>query len=415
MSPLFSRAALVITLAASPAFAAFGFPDWVKFPPQLGLPESSQLIAEELADVEVPGPAGKTTVRGKHWMRWLQYTPAKGEPALGHYNGSEARIAQAFEPVLKGAGWKVQFQNDERTEQALTQQRDGKTYVAVLGVDAPQGQVRFELVEIGGAAQAVKLAPPGKKPETLKDTDDLPYLPPPPGSTRTGQGHADEPLDVSLPGEGAEPRLVGSGTLRRAYQGPSSLSSLEFVQSYRAGLAAAGWTVLYPASANDDGSNGRVIAHYAKDGRDLWASLWFEYGARLSFSVADVGAEDWTGALKKDCRLTLNGVTFDFDKATLKAESTPLLDKVVAALKAVPGAVEVQGHTDNKGTPEYNEKLSSARAQTVRDALVKRGVDAKRLTSKGYGMTVPVASNDTELGRAKNRRVQLVLTGCTPK
>jgi outer membrane protein OmpA-like peptidoglycan-associated protein len=69
--------------------------------------------------------------------------------------------------------------------------------------------------------------------------------------------------------------------------------------------------------------------------------------------------------------------------------------------------VEVQGHTDNTGIAKYNQWLSEKRAQRVKDYLVSKGVDPSRLAAKGYGLTQPVASNDTEDGRAQNRRVEL--------
>ena len=70
--------------------------------------------------------------------------------------------------------------------------------------------------------------------------------------------------------------------------------------------------------------------------------------------------------------------------------------------------IEVQGHTDNKGQPAYNLKLSDRRANAVMKALVARGIDASRLRAKGYGMTRPIVPNDTEQNRALNRRSQFV-------
>jgi outer membrane protein OmpA-like peptidoglycan-associated protein len=103
-------------------------------------------------------------------------------------------------------------------------------------------------------------------------------------------------------------------------------------------------------------------------------------------------------------------VFFDFDKSTLKKESIPELDRAVRYMKQYPTmVVEVQGHTDNKGTAEYNQRLSEARAKSVHDYLVSHGIDASRVVAKGYGLTRPKAANDTEEGRAQNRRVEFVV------
>ncbi|MBK6517368.1 MAG: OmpA family protein [Polyangiaceae bacterium] len=107
----------------------------------------------------------------------------------------------------------------------------------------------------------------------------------------------------------------------------------------------------------------------------------------------------------------LEQVQFDFGKSTIRAVSNPLLDSVAQVLKEHPEVLklEVQGHTDNKGNKQLNQKLSDDRAKAVMDALVKRGVEAARLLSKGYGMDKPVGDNKTEEGRQKNRRVQFIV------
>jgi len=108
-------------------------------------------------------------------------------------------------------------------------------------------------------------------------------------------------------------------------------------------------------------------------------------------------------------KLTLEGVNFDNDKATLRPDAYGILDKAATTLKEWGNVkVEVAGHTDSRSDDDYNQKLSQRRAEAVRTYLIGKGVAADRLTAKGYGESSPVADNDTEEGRFKNRRVELV-------
>ncbi|WP_437297179.1 OmpA family protein [Sorangium sp. So ce426] len=113
----------------------------------------------------------------------------------------------------------------------------------------------------------------------------------------------------------------------------------------------------------------------------------------------------------------LQQVQFDTGKATIKKASDELLDEVAGVLKEHPEItkIEVQGHTDPRGGRAYNIKLSQARAESVTKALVQRGIEAERLASKGYGPDVPIAENDTDEGRQKNRRVQFKILEKKPK
>lgn len=118
--------------------------------------------------------------------------------------------------------------------------------------------------------------------------------------------------------------------------------------------------------------------------------------------------------LTKDAPLVLRGVNFEFDKWDLTPESIPILEHAVKVLEAKPEAlVAVDGHTDAKGSFEYNDRLSYRRAGTVYDYLLAAGIKEDRLVFRGYGENVPVAPNENEdgsdnpEGRAENRRVEL--------
>lgn len=112
-------------------------------------------------------------------------------------------------------------------------------------------------------------------------------------------------------------------------------------------------------------------------------------------------------------RIRVKGnVQFETASAQIQKQSYPLLDEVANVLLKNPtiGPVMIEGHTDNRGGRNYNLDLSERRAKSVEDYLVKKGVDRKRLSHKGFGFEKPVATNDTPLGRAKNRRVDFRLT-----
>jgi outer membrane protein OmpA-like peptidoglycan-associated protein len=113
--------------------------------------------------------------------------------------------------------------------------------------------------------------------------------------------------------------------------------------------------------------------------------------------------------------ISLRGVQFDFDRATITPDSRPALQDAARILKDNPTIkVEIQGHTDNKGSDAYNLRLSEKRAQAVVNYLVRNlGIDVSRLTARGYGESRPIADNKTEDGRAINRRVDFAILGQT--
>jgi OOP family OmpA-OmpF porin len=106
----------------------------------------------------------------------------------------------------------------------------------------------------------------------------------------------------------------------------------------------------------------------------------------------------------------LKNIYFDFDKTSLKQESYVELNKVVDFLKQnAKVSIEIAGHTDSKGSDEYNLNLSQGRSQSVVDYLVSQGIGAARLQAHGYGETKPIDTNDTDEGRANNRRVEFTI------
>ena len=107
-----------------------------------------------------------------------------------------------------------------------------------------------------------------------------------------------------------------------------------------------------------------------------------------------------------------DNLIFEVGKAIIKPSSFPYLDELVTVIQdpeALTWSLEIQGHTDNKGGDDYNQKLSEDRANAVKKYLVDKGIKAERIIAKGFGLTKPIATNDTVEGRAKNRRVEFII------
>lgn len=173
-------------------------------------------------------------------------------------------------------------------------------------------------------------------------------------------------------------------------------------------------------------SRGPAVFVFSPDGKGFRGFWWHGTdkgrgvdgdwaGTRASADVG--GCPHWSGSvagqLKKELaaqgRARLYGILFDTDSARLKPESLPTLDEVVRLLAGEPSwSLVIEGHTDSTSTAAHNQALSEQRARSVEGYLKGKGVAASRLSAVGFGQSRPVADNSTELGRAQNRRVELV-------
>ena len=155
-----------------------------------------------------------------------------------------------------------------------------------------------------------------------------------------------------------------------------------------------------------------------RDGKELWIEAWADYTGKYILTIVEkaamaqeltANADAFASGLRATGHIAVEGIYFDTGKAALKPESSAAIGEIAKLLKADAGLkVFVVGHTDNAGAVEGNMKLSSDRAQSVVQALSAAGIAAARLRAFGAGPYSPVASNDSEEGRAKNRRVELV-------
>jgi outer membrane protein OmpA-like peptidoglycan-associated protein len=195
--------------------------------------------------------------------------------------------------------------------------------------------------------------------------------------------------------------------------GAKEPSRTQVLRNYENAVRKIGGTVL---KSDWDGSSYMKVA---KDGKEIWAHIDAYITSEFTLFVVEKGAmsqdivanaEVFAHDLKATGHAAVYGIYFDTGKSVIKAESDAALAEIAKLLKGNGGLkVNVVGHTDNVGGIDSNMKLSQARADAVIQALTgKHGIAAGRLKAYGVGPLAPVASNDSEEGRAKNRRVELV-------
>lgn len=247
--------------------------------------------------------------------------------------------------------------------------------------------------------------------------------------------------------------LAGELTSIR-YEGPDNRSILEVMRNYEASLKADGFEIMLFCRGQEQCSPRSSVSSFWDAGRGgigmptTWDTTVYLLAARSNAAgeitvglmgvetrasstqqlrphvaativvneamdtdqITLVEASEMEQALARNGKIAIYGIYFDFDSAALKPESQPQIEQLGALMTGNPElAVLIVGHTDGQGAFDYNLSLSQRRAQAVVDALVSgAGIAAARLTPAGAGMVAPVATNRTEEGRAKNRRVEIV-------
>jgi OOP family OmpA-OmpF porin len=197
-------------------------------------------------------------------------------------------------------------------------------------------------------------------------------------------------------------------------------SVIQIMRNYSNAIRSMGGTVIYegaPQEAECADYNGlnMIVGKAVKDGNELWVEVASLGGGDYYLTIVlkelmkqDITASNMFETLNRDGHIALS-INFDTGKSTIRDESRPIIEQIVQMLKANPDLkLSVEGHTDNVGSPASNKTLSEERAKSVVAAIVSQGIAAGRLSSAGYGQDVPIGDNNTEEGRAMNRRVELV-------
>jgi OmpA-OmpF porin, OOP family len=215
------------------------------------------------------------------------------------------------------------------------------------------------------------------------------------------------------PGPGRDPIEVEGHFYEIRYSlqpGAKQPSRLEVLRNYESAIKSIGGQVLL---SDSDGSS---YLKLVKGGREVWVEVAAYITDEWTLFIIEKGGMDQTvvanaAVFSNDIKTTghaaIYGIYFDTAKAVVKPESDAAIAEIAKLLKSNPLlAVHVVGHTDNVGPHDVNMKLSQARADAVKNYLVKKGIAAERITTKGFGPSNPVASNSTKEGKQKNRRIE---------
>jgi OmpA-OmpF porin, OOP family len=193
----------------------------------------------------------------------------------------------------------------------------------------------------------------------------------------------------------------------------SKPSELQIKRNFENAIKNQGGTYVGKAT------NNREIYKLTKDGKEIWVELWAEFTGKYGFTIIQkeemaqdviANAEVFSNDIRATGHAAVYGIYFDTGKSNIKPESATAIAEIAKLLKSDTGLkIYVVGHTDNVGSVDSNIKLSQGRAEAVLQALVRdHSISSARMIAYGCGQFAPVMSNDTEDGRAKNRRVELV-------
>jgi outer membrane protein OmpA-like peptidoglycan-associated protein len=357
-----------------------------------------------------------TAYEDAHWLNWdsqsMRIAEGKkdkdivvvGAVCLQHYgerpgktDGSALEIMENYRESMKKDGAEIKRDDPHNVVGHLT--KDGKEYWINVSASRDDG---YRVV--------VVLVEPFKRsllPASGNDYRLLGHIPGFTAETPTKKNFAEYSFPLAT---GPQANVRGALYIVNYSRPPKSsareITPMEIVENYRAALHELNAEFLRD---NPDSISARLDDH----GQIVWILVGpFKVVAveekPFQLSIQPPNADAMKERLDKEGHVALY-VNFDFAKATLKPDAAPTISQVVELLKRNPGLrISIDGHTDAIGAHDYNVKLSQDRAASVVDAIRAAGIDGARMKSAGYGPDKPIAPNDTEENRAKNRRVELV-------
>jgi outer membrane protein OmpA-like peptidoglycan-associated protein len=323
-----------------------------------------------------------------------QYTEKPGKT-----DGSILEIIENYAAAIQQLGAEIKNKHDGYVVGHLT--KDGKEYWFNVGASRDDGY-EIKVIAVEPFKRSL-LAPSGK------DYRLLGHMPGYTAANVTNKNFDQHSFptpdgDVAIRG-----KLYGVDYAEPEKKPERQITTQEIIENYREALKDLGVEFL-----RDDGLPAENITARLDDhGQTVYlfvspSQVIAVEEKPFQMTVQPPTADAMKDKLDKDGHISLY-VNFDFAKASLKPDAAPVIAQIVALMKNNPDLkVEIDGHTDSIGGHDYNIKLSQDRAASVVAAVEAGGIDASRLSSAGFGSDKPLTANDTDEGRAKNRRVELV-------
>ncbi len=342
---------------------------------------------------------------------------------------SGLEVLRNFENALKKAGFTIDHTSGSEASRALTAHKEegsGKLYVGFQTREI-NGRVWVPLTILKESPMPMRLSKTGGPPPGKEDLERCPEpksLPRMAGALiRSCKHSAFDEAEVIVSADGGKAKLEGE-VFKIVYRNDPTTSPCELARTYEAWLKQQGFQVVAQSGKPNDfahAERGYELTGHKEKGQRVNVSLETDFDVgylQLKALVVEgkameqqleVSAASLLADLRQNGRVAVYGINFDTNKATITSDSEKVLTEVQKLLAENKDLkLKIEGHTDNVGKPAMNLALSKQRAAAVKSWLAKKNIQGSRLATDGLGDTKPVADNQDEQGRAKNRRVELV-------